>query len=46
MNGEDYMWRRAWSYIHEQYVKIINTRQDSKGVPIYDAQILNCRNTK
>ena len=36
MNAEDYMWRRAWSYMFEQYVKIINTRKDSNGVPIYD----------
>ena len=41
MNLEDFMWKRAWSYIHEQYVKIIKIRQDSKGVAIYDAQVLN-----
>jgi len=41
MNLEDFMWKRAWSYIHEQYVKIIKTRKDSKGVAIYDAQVLN-----
>tara|TARA_R110000824_G_scaffold30187_1_gene99670 strand:+ start:855 stop:1061 length:207 start_codon:yes stop_codon:yes gene_type:complete len=41
MNLEDFMWKRAWSYIHEQYVKIIKIRQDSKGVALYDAQVLN-----
>jgi len=41
MNLEDFMWRRAWSYIHEQYVKIIKIRQDSNGIDIYDAQVLN-----
>ena len=41
MNLEDFMWKRAWSYIHEQYVKIIKIRQDSKGVAIYDAQVLD-----
>jgi len=41
MNAEDFMWKRAWSYIHEQYVKIIKTRKDSNGIDIYDAQVLN-----
>jgi len=41
MNLEDFMWKRAWSYIHEQYVKIIKIRQDSNGIDIYDAQVLN-----
>ena len=39
MNLEDFMWKRAWSYIHEQYVKIIKTRKDSNGIDIYDAVI-------
>ena len=39
MNLEDFMWKRAWSYIHEQYVKIIKIRQCQAGFPIIDALI-------
>ena len=41
MNAEDFMWKRAWCDLYNQYVKIIKVRQDESGVDIYDAQILD-----
>ena len=41
MNAEDFMWKRAWSYIHERYVKIVKERKCQAGFPLYDGQILN-----
>ncbi len=42
MNLEEHMWMRAYSHIHNKYVKIINVRPDSRGELIYDAEGPDC----
>jgi len=39
LNLDDYVWQRAWSHIHDGYVKIIKVREDSRGIAIYDCDL-------